>query len=86
MRPIDADELLEHVGRDRLDTRERIMEMINNAPTIKEIPKPKYWDYKEYGIWQCSECGWTCTGNTHPNDRGYNYCPRCRADLRRKKR
>lgn len=34
MRPIDADELLEHVYRDRLDSRELIAAMINNAPTV----------------------------------------------------
>ena len=33
MRLIDADELMEHVYRDRLDSRERIAEMIENAPT-----------------------------------------------------
>lgn len=36
MRLIDADELMEHVYRDRLDTRERIAEMIANCPTIKQ--------------------------------------------------
>ena len=34
MRLIDADELLEHVGRDKLDSRELIMQMIINAPTV----------------------------------------------------
>lgn len=34
MRPIDADELMEHIGRDRLDSREAIMGMVENAPTI----------------------------------------------------
>ena len=34
MRLIDADELMEHIGRDRLDSREAIMEMIKNAPTV----------------------------------------------------
>jgi len=38
MRLIDADELIEHVWRDKLDSRELIAEMINNAPTVKEIP------------------------------------------------
>ena len=38
MRLIDADELMEHVWRDKLDSRELIVEMIENAPTIKEIP------------------------------------------------
>lgn len=35
MRLIDADELMEHVGRDRLDSRELIMDMIENAPTVE---------------------------------------------------
>lgn len=38
MRLIDADELIEHAWRDKLDSRELIVEMINNAPTVKEIP------------------------------------------------
>lgn len=33
MRLIDAAELMEHVYRDRLDSRERIAEMIADAPT-----------------------------------------------------
>lgn len=38
MRLIDADELIEHAWRDKLDSRELIAKMIDNAPTIKEIP------------------------------------------------
>lgn len=39
MRLIDADELIEHAWRDKLDSRELIAEMIENAPTVepKEI-------------------------------------------------
>lgn len=37
MRLIDADELIEHAWRDKLDSRELIAEMINNAPTVKDI-------------------------------------------------
>ena len=33
-RLIDADELMEHVGRDRLDSRELIYQMIENAQTV----------------------------------------------------
>lgn len=33
MRLIDADELMEHVMRDKLDSKELIMQMIKNAPT-----------------------------------------------------
>ena len=38
-RMIDADELMEHVYRDRLDSRELIAEMIQNAPTVKQDNK-----------------------------------------------
>jgi hypothetical protein len=38
MRLIDADELIEHAWRDKLDSRESIVQMIATAPTIKEIP------------------------------------------------
>ena len=34
MRLIDADELMEHAMRDKLDSRELIFQMIENAPTI----------------------------------------------------
>ena len=44
MRLIDADELMEHAVRDRLDSRELILQMIENAPTIKpkELIEEKY--------------------------------------------
>lgn len=35
MRLIDADELMEHAARERLDSRELILEMIERAPTLK---------------------------------------------------
>ena len=34
MRLIDADELMEHVWRDKLDSRELIAKMVDNAPTV----------------------------------------------------
>ena len=37
MRLIDADELLEHAGRDKLDSRELIAKMIMDAPTIRDV-------------------------------------------------
>ena len=37
MRQIDGDKLLEHVYFDDLDTREKIAEMIQNAPEVKQI-------------------------------------------------
>lgn len=38
MRLIDADELIEHVWRDRLDSRERIANLVESMPTIKAVP------------------------------------------------
>lgn len=38
MRLTDKDELIEHAYRDRLDSRELIAGMIENAPTVKAIP------------------------------------------------
>jgi uncharacterized protein with ATP-grasp and redox domains len=38
MRLVDADELMEHVWRDKLDSRELIAQMIATAPPVKEIP------------------------------------------------
>ena len=37
MRLIDADELMEHVYRDKLDSRELIADMVNNAPTVTGV-------------------------------------------------
>lgn len=37
MRLIDADELMEHVFRDKLDSRELIAEMVKNAPTRNDF-------------------------------------------------
>lgn len=39
MRLIDADELMEHAMRDRLDSRELIFDMINNAHTLYEYER-----------------------------------------------
>ena len=43
MRMIDADELMEHVWRDKLDSREAIADMINNAPTVEMTAT--FWGY-----------------------------------------
>lgn len=43
MRLIDGDALMEHVYRDRLDSRELIAEMVRNAPTIEPGRKTGRW-------------------------------------------
>lgn len=43
MRLIDADELMEHVWRDKLDSRELIAAMIEKAPTINMNEERDWW-------------------------------------------
>ena len=38
MRPIDADELLDRMCREAVDTREKINHIIETAPTVDTIP------------------------------------------------
>ena len=47
MRLVDADELMEHVWRDKLDSREAIANMINNAPTFKRETTCYGYDVEE---------------------------------------
>lgn len=49
MRLIDADELIEHAWRDKLDSRELIVKMIDNAPTVEAIPKAVIKKFLEEG-------------------------------------
>lgn len=76
MRPIDADDLLDHAGRDRLDSRELIMDMINNAPTI-ELGK-RYWIYPSdiTGFGRCPDCNAMWNTSLLLN-KFFRFCPRC---------
>lgn len=54
MRLIDADELMEHVWRDKLDSRELIAAMVENAPTINNAVSKNEVEYYKHlaDIWQ----------------------------------
>ena len=94
MRLIDADELIEHAWRDKLDSRERIAEMIENAPTIKVIPTKIPIDIFEQLVSQAPKMGhwidtdnyyrrWKCSEcGYHTRDEEPNYCPNCGAEMR----
>lgn len=45
MRLIDADELIEHVWRDRVDSRERIAKLVESMPTVKAVPTEGVFPY-----------------------------------------
>ena len=83
MRLIDATELMEHVYRDELDSRELIAQMINNAPTVRTmIVRHGKWlrqKFSEYlTAYHCSQCGNFITGMYKPD---YNFCPYCGARM-----
>jgi hypothetical protein len=85
MRLIDADELMEHVGRDKLDSREAIMEMVKNAPTIEPRPRGQWLPdnrnyYEERFV--CSVCKRSYEVDTCMGDPTWDFCPGCGADMR----
>lgn len=82
MRPIDADELTEMVWRERLDTRERIANLIARQPTIKRSVKRGKWIEVSPKHSRCSVCDTTCLIAVYPISKGANYCPNCGADMR----
>ena len=76
-RPIDADELLAHVWRDRLDSRERIADLVKSMPTIRPERKRGKWKSISDGyadIYECNQCGET-------EDFERNFCPHCGARM-----
>ena len=88
MRLIDADELMEHAWRDKLDSRELIAKMIEQAPTVKEIPTKipidiferlvsqepcDVPDINDGNIYECS-CGY---GWDKSKVVRHHFCPNC---------
>ena len=81
MRLINADALMEHVYRDRLNNRELIAEMVRNAPTIEPERKTGRWideTFKPWGLvhhpYKCDQCG-------EHSEADSNYCPNCGARM-----
>lgn len=91
-RLIDANDLMDHACRDRLDSRELIWAMIENAPTVEAVPvvhgrwikatgmmPPEY-----FGRHVCSVCDHFAPNEFH----GYHthewlspICPHCGAKM-----
>lgn len=80
MRLIDADELLEHAYRDKLDSRELIANMIENAPTVEERQTAEWIIYSD--SIQCSNC--KIFYQKIRIDQKH-YCPNCGAKMKGEK-
>lgn len=65
MRLIDGDELIEHVWRDRLDSRERIANLVKSMPTIKTIPAADVAP-----VIRCKECKYFMSPHACSHDDG----------------
>lgn len=65
MRLIDADELEEKVWRLKLDSRELIAKMIEDAPTVDAVPVVRCKDCKYYEMDSNETYGW-CEENECP--------------------
>jgi hypothetical protein len=75
MRLIDANELMEHVWRDRLDSREAIAKMVENSPTISDcITLNDLYNIRDKIF--SAECGQTylrIDGEEYSSDIGYAF-------------
>lgn len=77
MRLIDADELIEYVWRDRVDSRERIANLVESMPTVRETE----------GVWtvgkftedarRCTDRSYRCDECKTFSSFASNYCPNC---------
>ena len=83
-RLIDANNLIEYVWRERLDTRERIAHLVESMPTIEEH-KTGTWErhYSRPNVyadmcWHCSNCGYKTPDNWANK---WKFCPHCGARM-----
>ena len=87
MRLIDADELTEMVWRERLDTRERIANLIARQPTIKRAVNqckmiPHNPDWRGYtDTFLCTNCQLHIHLGFIGQKYGGNYCILCGAEV-----
>jgi len=66
MRLIDADELIEHVWRDRLDSRERIADLVKSMPSAEP-------QYTEQDMRDQFNAGYACGMEAAQPDSKYEY-------------
>lgn len=75
MRAIDADELCKSLARAKVDSREAILKIVNDAETLNVKPVVEGNWLERNGKFRCSKCGW------EQKTVLYDFCPKCGASL-----
>lgn len=62
-----------------------LREDVKNAPTIEAVPVMHgEWIFNQYYTWECGNCGFHPFKGFIPKEPGFNFCPNCGADMRKK--
>ena len=91
MRLIDADKLTKRFkqlkGVDSLANMfiTDVVKEIQGQPTVEAVPVVHgEWIYNQYHTWECSNCSFHPFKGFIPKEPGFNFCPNCGADMRKK--
>lgn len=71
----------------QLNERTALKHEIADAPTVEAVPVVHgEWIYNQYHTWECSNCSFHPFKGFIPKEPGFNFCPNCGADMRKKVR
>ena len=58
---------------------------VEEIPTVEAVPVVHgEWIYNQYYTWECGNCGFHPFKGFIPKEPGFNFCPNCGADMRKK--
>ena len=58
---------------------------VRSIPTVEAKPVVHGgWIYNRYHTWECGNCGFHPFKGYIPKEPGFNFCPNCGADMRKK--
>ena len=62
-----------------------VVKEIQGQPTVEAVPVVHgEWIYNENYTWECGNCGFLPFKGYIPEEPGFNFCPNCGADMRKK--
>lgn len=63
----------------------RCENIVNEQPPVEAVPVVHgEWIYNRNYTWECSECGFRPFKGYIPKEPGFNFCPNCGSDMRKK--